>query len=82
MAILSWPWNCIAQEVHHPALDGCPAKEDAEGGAVRAPRPDVGRVFIKLSHVPGRNVTEFGHAGVLQILSERRQLLGVLFVVF
>ena len=72
MAILSRSWNCIAQRVRHPALDGCPAKEDAEGGTVRAPRPDVARVFIKLSNVPGRDATELGHAGVLQVLSERR----------
>ena len=72
MAILSRPWNCIDQEVRHPALDGCPAKEDAEGGTVRAPRPDVARVLIKLSNVPGRDATELGHASVLQVLSERR----------
>jgi hypothetical protein len=72
MPILSRPWNCIAQRVRRPALDGCPAKEDAEGGTVRAPRPDVARVFIKVSHVPGRDVIELGDAGVLQVLSKRR----------
>ena len=57
MPILSRSWNCIAEGVRHPALDGCPAKEDAERGTVRAPRPNVDRVFIKLSNVPGRDVT-------------------------
>ena len=72
MALLSRPWNCIAQGVRHPALDGCPAKEDAEGGTVRAPRPDVARILIKLLNVRGRDATEFGCASVFQVLSERR----------
>jgi hypothetical protein len=57
MPILSRSWNCIPQRIRHPALDGCPAKEDAECGTVRAPRHAVGRVFTEVSNVPGRDVT-------------------------
>jgi len=72
MPILSRPWNCITQGVRHPALNGRPAKEDAKGATVRAPRRAVARVFIKRSNVRGRDATELGHAGILQVSSERR----------
>ena len=72
MPILSRPWDCIAQRVCHPALNGCPAKQDAEGRTLRAARPAVARVLIELSNVSRHDATELGHAGALQVLSERR----------
>src|SRR5262249_38596735 len=72
MPVLSRPRDCITKRVRQPTLDGCPAKEDAESRTVGAPRSVVSRVFIELSNMPGRNATELGHAGPLQVQGKRR----------
>ena len=76
--ILSWPWDCIAQGVRHPTLDGCPAKKDAEGTTIRTAWPTVACVLIELSNVPGCDETELGNADTLQVSGKRRELLRVL----
>ena len=72
MTILSRTWNCIAQRISHPPLNGCPAKEDAQCRTIGAAWAAVTCVLVELSNVPGRDATEVGHADALQMLRKRR----------
>src|SRR5271169_1385494 len=78
MPILSRSRDGITQRTGEPSLRGGPAEKDPKGRTIRASRCIILGILVELTNVPRRNPVEFCDAGALQVLGERRQLLGVL----